>query len=100
MDRSGAWSLSPAFDITWSHNPDGDWTHRHQMSMNGKRDEFTLEDFLACAQSASLNKSRAATIVKEVHAAVADWPRFAQAACVGQGWLHAIDPTLRLSVLA
>ena len=99
MDRSGAWSLSPAFDITWSHNPDGDWTHRHQMSMNGKRDEFTLEDFLACAQSASLNKSRAATIVKEVHAVVAEWPRFAQAACVGQGWLRAIDPTLRVGML-
>jgi serine/threonine protein kinase HipA of HipAB toxin-antitoxin module len=32
MDRSGAWSLSPAYDITWSYNPTGLWTARHQAS--------------------------------------------------------------------
>ena len=43
MDRSGVWSLSPAFDITWSYNPAGEWTAKHQMSINGKGDDFTLE---------------------------------------------------------
>jgi len=100
MDRAGAWSLSPAFDITWSHNPAGAWTHRHQMSMNGKRDGFALEDFLACAKSASLNRSRALAILKDVQSAVEAWPRFADAAGVGEDWRRAIDPTLRLEVLA
>lgn len=96
MDKSGAWSLSPAFDITWSYNPDGDWTARHQMSMNGKRDDFALEDFEACARTASLSRGRVRSILKEVRAAVADWPRFAQVAGVDEHWRRSIDPSLRL----
>lgn len=99
MDRSGAWALSPAFDITWSHNPAGEWTHRHQMSMNGKRDGFALDDFLTCAKTASLNRSRALAMLKDVQSAVHEWPRFAEAAGVGEVWRRAIDPSLRLQVL-
>jgi len=95
MDKTGAWSLSPAFDITWSYNPAGLWTARHQMSMNGKRDDFTIEDFEACARTASLGRNRARTILKEVAAAVADWPRFARAAGVNEHWRKSIDPSLR-----
>jgi serine/threonine-protein kinase HipA len=98
-DRAGVWSLSPAFDITWSHNPAGAWTHRHQMSMNGKREGFTRDDFLARAKTASLNRARAVAILKDVQAAVEEWPRFAEAAGVGEDWRRAIDPTLRLEVL-
>ena len=32
MDKSGRWSLAPAFDVTYAWNPDGDWTNSHQMS--------------------------------------------------------------------
>ncbi|MDH5378223.1 MAG: type II toxin-antitoxin system HipA family toxin, partial [Gammaproteobacteria bacterium] len=42
MDESGAWRLSPAYDVTYAHNPGGQWTLLHQMTVNGKRDEFTL----------------------------------------------------------
>ena len=36
MDKQGRWSLSPAYDLTYSYNPSGEWTARHQMSVNGK----------------------------------------------------------------
>ena len=52
MDKAGHWSLAPAFDVTYSYNPSGSWTATHQMTMNGKRDGFTLADFRACARSA------------------------------------------------
>jgi serine/threonine-protein kinase HipA len=77
MDRRGRWSLSPAFDMTYSYNPTGDWTASHQMTMNGKRDDFTMEDFNACAKTASMKRGRAATIVGEVQAVVARWPEYA-----------------------
>ncbi len=66
MDPSGSWSLSPAFDVTYSFNPAGNWTASHQMTLNGKRDEFTLDDFNACAKTALMKRGRAVTIVNEV----------------------------------
>jgi len=98
MDRSGAWTLSPAFDITWSYNPAGDWTARHQMSINGKRDDFALEDFEACAATVSISRRRVRTMLEEVRVAVSRWPEFADAAQVAGDWRRAIDPTLRLDV--
>jgi len=35
MDEKGVWALSPAYDVTYAHNPSGIWTHQHQMSLAG-----------------------------------------------------------------
>ncbi|MFT3722894.1 MAG: HipA domain-containing protein [Hyphomonadaceae bacterium] len=96
MDKAGRWRLSPAFDMTWSYNPAGEWTARHQMSINGKRDQFELEDFLSCGRSANMTPHKVRSIIEEVTAAVQDWPRFAEEAGVGAGWRKAINGTLRL----
>ena len=77
MNKSGNWSLSPAFDMTYSYNPQGDWTSRHQMSLNGKRDDFTLDDFKACAKNASMKRGRAEEIIQQVQDAVLQWNHFA-----------------------
>ena len=82
MDRSGTWSLSPAFDVMYAYNPSGSWTSVHQMSLAGKRDDFALEDFLEVARTASIRRDRAARIVAEVTGAVSRWPEFAAAADV------------------
>ena len=50
MDKSGTWTLAPAFDITDSYNPSGAWTATHQMTVNGKRDGFTIADVRAAAK--------------------------------------------------
>lgn len=75
MDTDGKWRLSPAFDVTYSHNPAGKWTSRHQMSINGKRDHFLLADLIAVGESISL--PRPGEIIKEVADAVQRWPLFA-----------------------
>ena len=98
MNQQGAWSLSPAYDITYSYNPEGDWTGQHQMSMNGKRDGFTLEDFRACAKSALMKRGRAETIVKEVTEVVANWREYADKAGVEAGWRDQILGNLRLGL--
>jgi len=56
MDKSGNWSLSPAFDMTYSYNPAGRWTSTHQMSLNGKRDDFTADDFTACEKAIAMKR--------------------------------------------
>ncbi|ATC31109.1 type II toxin-antitoxin system HipA family toxin [Caulobacter vibrioides] len=99
MDRAGRWRLSPAFDITWSYNPDGDWTSRHQMSINGKRDGFDFADLEACAKTASISRGHVGRIFEEVREAVMRWPAFADAAGVDERWRDQIGATLRLELI-
>ncbi len=96
MDKSGNWSLSPAFDVTYSFQPTGRWTSTHQMTLNGKRDNFTLADFRACARTAAMKRGRAEAIIKEVHNVVARWPDYADEIGVATDWRDKIYKTLRL----
>lgn len=68
------------------------------MSVNGKRDDFTREDLEECAATASINAARARAIIEEVKAAVAEWPRFAETAEVGDKMRRSIDPSFRLDL--
>jgi serine/threonine-protein kinase HipA len=80
MGPDGKWRLSPAYDVTYSHNPKGKWTNQHQMSANGKRDHFTREDLIVIGESISLPKPE--EIIDEVVNAVEQWPAFANTAGV------------------
>ena len=80
MGSDGKWKLSPAFDVTYSHNPAGQWTNQHQMSINSKRDGFVLQDLIAVGESISV--SRPQQVIEEVQSAVAQWPGFAKEAGV------------------
>jgi serine/threonine-protein kinase HipA len=97
MDKQGQWSLAPAFDMTYSYNPSGSWTAAHQMTLNGKRDGFTPQDFEACAKVALMKRGRAKTIIDEVRAAVTRWPEFAAQAKVADEWHAEIQSKHRLS---
>ena len=98
MDKVGRWSLAPAFDVTYSYNPTGTWTASHQMTMNGKRDGFTLADFRACAKRALMKRGRAEAIVDEVRAAVARWRHYAERAQVMTDWRKQIQRNHRLNL--
>ena len=76
MGPDGKWTLSPAYDVTYSHNPAGRWTNQHQMSINGKRDHFSRNDLISIGKSISL--SRPENILDEVISAVNRWPDFAK----------------------
>ncbi|MHB1871740.1 MAG: type II toxin-antitoxin system HipA family toxin [Steroidobacteraceae bacterium] len=96
MNQQGEWSLAPAFDVTYAYNPQGRSTQSHQMTLNGKQDGFTLEDFRAGAASAGLKRGRAETILDEVRTAVLRWPEFAQQAAVRPSQLELIRSAFRL----
>ena len=90
MDRRGRWMLSPAYDLTYSYNPAGDWTFTHQMSLNGKRDGFTLDDLLDFSRYCDLSPSRARLVIREVLDAVHAWQEFATDAEVPDQTAHEI----------
>ena len=51
MGPDGMWRLAPAFDVVWAYNSKGTWTNRHQMTVNGKRDDIERTDLLAVANN-------------------------------------------------
>ena len=41
LRQGHAWELAPAYDISFAHNPKGEWTHQHLMSINQRFKDFT-----------------------------------------------------------
>lgn len=98
MDRDGGWRLAPAFDVTWAWSPGNRWLDMHQMTVNGKRDGFTIADVRAIAQLASLPRGRAESILAEVTDAVREWPSVAAEAGVEELLAQQIADSHRLAL--
>ncbi|EOQ94730.1 HipA-like C-terminal domain protein [Leptospira wolbachii serovar Codice str. CDC] len=77
MDQNGKWSLSPAFDMTYSFNPNGQWTNRHQMSINGKREKLGMDDFIELGKKADLKTIQIKSIVGQIKDIVSRWGNYA-----------------------
>lgn len=92
MDRDGKWHLSPAYDMGYAYNPDGDWTSAHQMSVNGKFSGITKDDLLECASRNNIRN--ASQIIDEVCQAAAGWPELARECGVPQKIIDAIRPNM------
>lgn len=78
LRKDGNWQLSPAYDVTYSHNPAGKWTNKHQMTINGKRENFTLEDLIKPAELIGIKNPK--EIIEEVSESIALWDNFAEQA--------------------
>ena len=78
MDSTGEWRLAPAYDLTFAYNPTGEFTSRHQMSLNGKCDEFERSDFSALAQRFNIPRSREKMMIEQVIDGVSKWPEYAK----------------------
>jgi serine/threonine-protein kinase HipA len=97
MDRDGNWHLAPAFDVIWSYNSEGEWTNRHQMTINGKRDGFEKQDFIEVAKQFRIKKPM--DILADVSAAVRRWPDFAKEVGVKRNRITEIASTHRLHLV-
>jgi len=94
MDRSGAWTLAPAYDECYAYNPSGAWTSGHQMSVNGKKTDVGMTDLLAAGKVAGLDERSCRSIVADVREAVRDWPKFAAEADVRGEFVEKIGNVL------
>ncbi len=96
MDRRGRWRLSPAFDLSYAWNPTGEWTSRHQMSVNGQRDGFTRENLRALAEVAGIKRAPADDMLDKVLRAMKRWPEFASKAGVPEARIEEIQAAHRV----
>jgi serine/threonine-protein kinase HipA len=77
MDRTGRWSLAPAYDVTFACDPSNRWLSSHQMTINGKRSDITVADLEAVARVAGLPRGRHRSVLAAVTEVVAAWPQIA-----------------------
>lgn len=78
LRQGHAWELAPAYDVTFAHNPKGEWTHQHLMSVNGKFKDFTEADLLEEARLLGIGTAPA--VIARVRGAVEQWSNFAATA--------------------
>ena len=74
MDPSGAWSLTPAYDLTYAKGRG--WTATHQMRVADKRRDITYDDLEGVGRAFGIRAP--SRIMEEVREAVARWPEFAR----------------------
>lgn len=84
MDDAGQWSLAPAYDVTYAHNPlPGKWTATQQMSVMGKREHITGDDLIALGRQCSVaTRPKLQSAIDQVVQALELWPDFAEKAGV------------------
>ena len=92
MDKNGIWRLSPAYDVSWAYNPEGQWTSQHQMSINNKWTDVTKDDLLKVASAVNIKKPH--EIVEKVIDVVAHWPDYATPLEIPLKTIKAINSTL------
>lgn len=82
LKQGSSWELAPAYDISFAHNPKGEWTSQHLMSVNGKYKGFTADDMIAVADRFGVGEAK--TIIDDVREAIKKWPSFAEKAEVDE----------------
>ncbi len=88
------WTLAPAYDVTFAHNPNGEWTHQHLMSVNRKFKEFELGDLMEEASRFGIGTAK--SVIDQVRVAVKRWAEFALQAEVPQAQTTEIEKQLLL----
>lgn len=97
LPRIGEWSLSPAYDLTYSYNPNlGRNTNMHQMSVNGKRKEISRQDLIKIAEDNMIKRPN--KIIEEVISAVSNWTAKAKEYEIAQAKITKIESNLKLKI--
>lgn len=78
MDPEGSWRLSPAYDVSFSDGPGGE----HHLAIAGEGRRPGRAHVEALGRALGMKPAAIAALVDPVRAAVADWPRHADAARV------------------
>jgi len=77
LPEGAIWKLAPAYDITYNYNPEqGRNTSKHQMSINGKREDIKRTDLIKIANDNMIKRPN--EIINEVISALSKWPLIAK----------------------
>lgn len=80
MDEKGTWTVSPAYDLTFSSGPGGE----HCTTIMGNGRNPGTADLLKLAIMTKINEQKALSIIGQVKEAVSKWKQFAEEANVSR----------------
>jgi len=93
MDKSGNWSVSPAYDITYAD------TGKHQLSIRGENEHIGLEDLLDIARENSIKRSRAKEMIERTVEILAGFERRAREIRLREDFIERVRGDLKLDIL-
>lgn len=96
-DQHGNWRLGPAFDLTFTADPDLPMRHlpgSHSTSVFGKFENIDTKTLLEFGTDNGLSPQDCMGIRAQVVAVVSEWPRFAEAAGCSKGDTEIVSEAL------
>jgi serine/threonine-protein kinase HipA len=76
LKQGSEWEITPAYDICYAYRPGSDWVSKHALTINGKRENITIEDLLKVANSMNIKKPK--QIIKEINSVIQQWTVYAE----------------------
>ncbi len=99
LNENNHWQLAPAYDLAYSYKPGSPWVNSHWMRLNGKRDNFTREDFSSFRKVSPLFTPRKINqIVDETIEHFSKWNELASEHGVPGSLLQLVEGNLRLKI--
>jgi serine/threonine-protein kinase HipA len=92
--------LSPAFDISYAYNPSGAWTNQHQMTINNKRENFSMDDIFSLGEFAGVKKAKVKKYINQVNQAFSFWPIYAEQEKIDSQTIQSIQSVIRYDLKA
>jgi len=92
VDKTSAWKLSPAFDVCYTYSPANPWVSHQALSINGKRQNITRNDFMTLAKQMNIKKAN--QIIEHVYEIVQNWEHYAKQVGVSANHIKEIQENL------
>ncbi len=96
MDRNGQWDLSPAYDLV--HSEGSEFTRNHQLSINGKTNNFDRSDLKHLAEYAGLPRGFEKQVIQRTVAVFSKWKELATDLGIPLNLQEHVLHTLRLKI--
>ena len=97
--KNKKWELAPAYDLAYSYKPGSQWVNSHWMTLNGKRDNFTREDFYSLEKISPLFVRKFINqIIDETIEQVSNWRKLATENEVPDVLIKEVETNLRLNI--
>jgi len=95
MDNQGKWSLSPSYDMIYSFNATSRFVSSHQMTINGKSKDISIDDLLNLSKKIGIKNSK--NVLEEVKEGVNSWRKYANDINISSDVIEKIDIKIKAS---